>query len=77
MKTLTELKKYVVRTSGVNISEKSAKAEGCKPFELLNFAAKNRCRASYHELWEILNRDRGFGWDVNPWVWVLKFRRVK
>lgn len=26
--------------------------------------------------WDELNAKRGFGWDVNPWVWVLSFRRV-
>ena len=20
---------------------------------------------------------RGFGWDVNPWVWVVTFKRIK
>jgi hypothetical protein len=27
-------------------------------------------------LWDSLNAKRGYGWDVNPWVWVLAFRRV-
>ena len=25
----------------------------------------------------ILNADRGFGWDKNPWVWCVEFRRIK
>jgi hypothetical protein len=32
--------------------------------------------AAYHELWDSLNAKRGYGWNVNPWVWVLEFRRV-
>ena len=28
-------------------------------------------------LWDDLNAKRGFGWDANPWVWVLSFRRVE
>lgn len=26
--------------------------------------------------WDTLNAKRGFGWDVNPWVWVIAFRRI-
>lgn len=27
--------------------------------------------------WDELNAKRGFGWDVNPWVWVLSFKKVE
>lgn len=27
--------------------------------------------------WNVINHGRGFGWDVNPWVWVVSFRRIK
>lgn len=30
---------------------------------------------AYAELWDALNKKRGFGWDVNPWVWVVEFKR--
>ena len=30
----------------------------------------------FRTLWEKLNGQRGFGWDANPWVWVVSFRRV-
>lgn len=33
-------------------------------------------RESYRDLWDSLNAKRGFGWDVNPWVWVIAFRTV-
>jgi hypothetical protein len=29
----------------------------------------------YRLLWDSLNAARGYGWDVNPWVWVIEFRR--
>lgn len=29
----------------------------------------------FRELWDDLNAARGFGWDANPWVWVISFRR--
>jgi hypothetical protein len=30
----------------------------------------------YSTLWNEINMDRGFGWDVNPWVWVVEFKMV-
>ena len=27
-------------------------------------------------LWDSLNTKRGYGWEVNPWVWVIEFKRV-
>jgi hypothetical protein len=36
----------------------------------------NDARGSFQTLWDAINAARGFGWDANPWVWVLEFRRV-
>lgn len=33
-------------------------------------------RRKFAELWDKLNAKRGFGWDVNPWVWVIEFQKV-
>lgn len=30
-------------------------------------------RESFALLWDSLNAKRGYGWDVNPWVWVISF----
>jgi hypothetical protein len=27
--------------------------------------------------WDALNKKRGFGWDTNPYVWVLEFKLLK
>ncbi len=32
--------------------------------------------AAFQELWQKLNAKRGYGWDVNPWVWVISFKKV-
>ena len=28
-------------------------------------------------LWDSLNAKRGYGWEVNPWVWVISFKVVE
>lgn len=29
------------------------------------------------DLWDSINAKRGYGWSVNPWVWVIEFKRVQ
>jgi hypothetical protein len=28
-------------------------------------------------LWDCINEKRGYGWEVNPWVWAISFRRLE
>lgn len=30
----------------------------------------------FKSLWNSTNEKRGYGWDVNPWVWVIEFKRL-
>ncbi len=30
----------------------------------------------FARLWDSLNAKRGYGWEVNPWLWVLSFKRA-
>lgn len=32
---------------------------------------------SFRTLWNLINEKRGFGWDVNPWVWVINFKLLE
>lgn len=32
-----------------------------------------KVRKWFVELWDEINKKRGFGWDVNPWVWCVEF----
>lgn len=54
-----------------DISEIDAMAEGI-PFN----GDQPSPRDEFSLLWESINAERGFGWDVNPWVWVIEFKRV-
>lgn len=34
-------------------------------------------RAEFKTLWNSINLARGYGWDCNPWCWVVKFELMK
>jgi hypothetical protein len=57
-----------------DISEHDAEMEGDPKRGLIS--SENTHRDWYRALWDSINGKRGFGWDVNPWVWVVEFNRV-
>ncbi len=60
------------------ISEADIKAEGISldtdMFPTINTIDKLTVRFS--RLWDSINAKRGYGWSVNPWVWVIEFKMV-
>ena len=59
-----------------DITDADAKAEGASPYLLPVHPAREELRHvdGFARLWESIN---GKGsWEVNPWVWVVKFKRV-
>jgi hypothetical protein len=44
--------------------------DGYRRFNTIKF--KNR----FIKLWDSINEKRGYGWDVNPGVWVIEFIRI-
>ena len=60
------------------ISESDAFAEGIRSFQEARGVLRDdwHPRKAYAELWDSLNAKRGFGWAVNPWVWVIEFKRT-
>ena len=34
-------------------------------------------KEAFEVLWDSINAKRGYGWDKNPWVWVIELRKVK
>ena len=34
-------------------------------------------RDAFRNLWDSINEKRGFGWNANPWVWALTFKRLE
>jgi len=33
-------------------------------------------RENFVKLWNSINEKRGYGWDVNPWVWIYEFEVI-
>ena len=66
------------------ISEKDAEAEGvCATVVATTRTDDNgdsveilTAIAPFSELWDSINAKRGYGWDANPWVWVIEFKKV-
>lgn len=63
------------------ITPEQARAEGvnqdtcpCKPSG--NSASTVDWVEGFKRLWDDINGKRGFGWDVNPHVWVVEFERI-
>ncbi|MES2355582.1 MAG: hypothetical protein V4568_14530 [Pseudomonadota bacterium] len=62
-----------------DISEENSMAEGTGRWaaETVGHGEKYIChRHAFHTLWDSINAERGFGWDLNPWVWVVEFKRL-
>ena len=72
------------------ITEQQAEAEGVERLEGNLWKCYDICKehadgydkrtsatASFMSLWNSINRKRGHGWDVNPWVWVIEFEKVE
>lgn len=56
-----------------DISEEEAEAEG---IVIEKGDYYRTCKGKFHQLWDSLNAKRGFGWETNPWVWVIEFIKV-
>lgn len=46
----------------------------CGGFEHMPELTGPIARVGFRYLWDSLNAPRGYGWDANPWCWVLSFR---
>ena len=58
-----------------DITEEDAIAEGMSK-TLVDGVVFISAKGNFHVLWDSLNIKRGYGWDTNPWVWVIEFERI-
>lgn len=68
-----------------DISEADARAEGAdqefrtvvySPAGVKDYHMPVSYRGGFANLWDSINETRGYGWDTNPWVWVVEFKRI-
>lgn len=72
--TLEIVNVRVERIQQINQNENDAIAEGVSS---TRYASEALCaRDAFMGLWDSINSQRGYGWDVNPWVWVIEFKVV-
>jgi hypothetical protein len=76
-----QLRVVDIRVERLNeISEEDAIAEGCiSTVELIDGGNDYRglyAQEHFQILWDSINKKRGYGWDTNPWVWVVEFERI-
>jgi hypothetical protein len=66
------------------INEADAVAEGADLYSVAagldslarQYLTEDTHRHGFAHLWDSLNAKRGYGWDQNPWVWAISFRRL-
>lgn len=61
----------VERLQELTLADVNAEGVGSTTF----IDARN-ARGHFARGWDSLNAKRGHGWDTNPWVWVVKFKRI-
>ena len=54
-----------------DITEGDCIAEGIKAHW------KSEAKDIFQDIWDSIYAKKGFGWDQNPWVWVIEFERIK
>lgn len=59
-----------------DITEEDAIAEGMSN-TLVDGAVFISAKGKFHVLWDELNAKRGYGWELNPWVWAYRFERYE
>lgn len=56
-----------------DIRDDDAEREGV---DTTNASIPGYCRERFRRLWDSINAASGYGWDANPLVWVVEFRRL-
>lgn len=66
-----------------DISDNDAFAEGCNgPMPCMSGGEITECGPDtpvhdFKDSWDSINKKRGYGWQDNPWVWVIEFKKLK
>lgn len=69
----------IERVQEINCIDLRDEGIPCPSHDFASGFCKGECpdlRRGFATGWTKINGDRGFGWDTNPWVWVIDFKRV-
>lgn len=58
------------------ITEADATAEGVGPTGGGNIMIPNPNTFHFQNIWDSINKKRGFSWESNPWVWAITYKRI-
>ncbi len=58
------------------ITDDSCWHEGVRSDPPKHWYTASNIREKFIKLWNSINAKRGFGWDKNPWVWAVTFKRL-
>jgi hypothetical protein len=65
----------VERVQDITVAD--AAAEGCEWPAGAGADAQVMGGHEFADLWDSINAKRGYGWDANPWVWVIEYRAIE
>jgi hypothetical protein len=77
--TLEVTEVRVERVQAISVGDVRAEGVDCPEHDFASGFCTSPCGALFGEwerLWDGINAKRGHGWDTNPWVWAISFRRV-
>lgn len=58
------------------ITEEEAVLEGIESLNGSDEWSELSARAGFADRWNEINGKRGYPWEMNPWVWVLGFKKI-
>jgi len=71
-----EAARIFLRVANVRVERLQAITyDDCLREGLWDYGTDVETLAAFQELWQSLNAKRGYGWEINPWVWVIEFER--
>ena len=77
--TLDVVSVRVERVQEIRCHDIRAEGVACPEHDFPGGFCVSECRSlrrAFADLWDSINAARGFGWDANPWVFRVEFRRL-